>query len=51
MSEQENLKWGKDIEFFLLYLGVSIGYGCLWRFPYMIYANGGGVFLIPFIIM
>ena len=56
MSEEdkfrkENQKWENDIEYFLVHLGTCVGYGCLWRFPYILFTNGGGVFLIPFFIM
>jgi SNF family Na+-dependent transporter len=36
--------WRRDIEFWLVVLGTSVGYGCIWRFPYILYENGGGVF-------
>jgi len=45
-----NNKWSKEIFFILACVGAAVGLGNLWRFPYMAYQNGGGAFLIPFII-
>lgn len=44
-------KWGKDIEFLLSCIALSVGLGNVWRFPFTALENGGGAFVIPYIIV
>ena len=52
MSEQaqEKQQWGSAFGFIISSIGYAVGLGAIWKFPYMIGQNGGGVFLLMCII-
>ncbi|QHI69261.1 sodium-dependent transporter [Tichowtungia aerotolerans] len=49
MAEKRSL-WGSKIGFLLAAIGSAVGLGNIWRFSYMAYENGGGAFLIPYLV-
>ena len=43
-------EWGSNLSFVFAMIGSAVGLGNIWRYPYVLYSNGGGAFYIPYII-
>lgn len=48
---KDKYTWNNSIEFLMSCIAMSIGFGNIWRFPFIAYENGGGAFLIPYIVV
>lgn len=44
-------QWSHPVEFLMSCVSLSVGLGNIWRFPMTAYENGGGAFLIPYLVV
>ena len=43
--------WDHKIEFLLAVIGYAVDLGNVWRFPTVVFENGGGAFFIPYFVL
>lgn len=51
MEHEKNNNWSSQLGFLLAAAGSSIGLGNIWRFPYMTGTNGGGAFVLIYLLV
>ncbi|XP_072580610.1 sodium-dependent neutral amino acid transporter B(0)AT2 [Vulpes vulpes] len=49
--EDERPAWNSKLQYLLAQIGYSVGLGNVWRFPYLCQKNGGGAYLLPYLIL
>mgnify|MGYP006360681771 CR=1 FL=1 len=50
MGEMQREKLGSRLGFILLSAGCAIGVGNVWKFPWMVGENGGGIFVLIYFV-
>ena len=50
MMNKERGQWSSRVGFVLAAAGSAIGLGAIWKFPYMAGSNGGGAFLLLYLL-
>ncbi|KAG7333306.1 hypothetical protein KOW79_003441 [Hemibagrus wyckioides] len=48
---EERPAWSSKLQYILAQVGFSVGLGNVWRFPYLCQKNGGGAYLVPYLIL
>ena len=50
-TNQAPQQWNSRFGYIMVAAGAAIGLGNIWKFPYLAYQGGGGIFLIVYIIV
>src|ERR1700712_2345147 len=50
-TPKKDTVWGTRLGFYLAAVGSAFGLGNLWRFPYVVAQNGGGAFVLLYVLL
>ncbi|WP_068547827.1 sodium-dependent transporter [Thalassotalea crassostreae] len=50
MSVGKSIVWSSKASFLLATIGIAVGLGNIWRFPYVVGSNGGAAFVMVYIL-
>ncbi|MBE3022145.1 MULTISPECIES: sodium-dependent transporter [Campylobacter] len=48
MKKRQN--WSSKLTYILAVAGATVGFGATWRFPYLVGQNGGGAYVLTFVV-
>ncbi|KAG9349932.1 hypothetical protein JZ751_026285 [Albula glossodonta] len=51
LGEPSRDAWSSKLQYLLAQVGFSVGLGNVWRFPYLCHQNGGGAFLLLYVLL
>uniref|UniRef100_A0A8D0DZ33 Transporter n=1 Tax=Salvator merianae TaxID=96440 RepID=A0A8D0DZ33_SALMN len=50
-AAEDRPAWNSKLQYILAQIGYSVGLGNVWRFPYLCQKNGGGAYLVPYLVL
>lgn len=50
-QEDDRPAWDSKLQYVLAQVGFSVGLGNVWRFPYLCHQNGGGAFMLLYVML
>ncbi|XP_027712590.1 sodium-dependent neutral amino acid transporter SLC6A17 isoform X2 [Vombatus ursinus] len=51
LEAEDRPAWNSKLQYILAQIGFSVGLGNVWRFPYLCQKNGGGAYLVPYLVL